>query len=121
MGCLSLHLPLAPATLDQRVAQMADGVVADGAVEVALEAVPHLQAPPALPELGEDIVHQLFRHLARADVAVSELAERWMVGPKRALERHGVARADLREPFAFVVNEREGHEEASIHLDMAAR
>src|SRR3989442_12497556 len=100
---------------------MADGVVADGAVEVALEAVPHLQAPAALPELGEDVVHQLFRHLARADVAVGELAEGWMVGPERALEGDGVARADLREPFAFLVDEREGHEEASIHADVRGR
>ena len=51
----------------------------------------------------------------------SELAERWMVGPKRALDRHGFARADLREPFAFVVNEREGHEEASIQRDAGVR
>src|SRR5204863_8942473 len=121
MGCLSLLVPLAPAALDQRVAEIADGVVADGAVEVALEAVPHLQAPTALPEFGEDVVHEFFRNVARADVAVGELAEGRMVGPERSLERHGVARADLREPFAFVVNEREGHGEASIHPAMRVR
>jgi len=100
---------------------MADGVVADGAVEVALEAIPHLQAPAALPQFGEDVVHQLFRHLARTDVAVGELAEGGMVGPERALERHRVARADLRDPFAFLVEELERHEEASIQPDVGVR
>src|SRR5260370_215343 len=41
MARLSLHLPLAPAPLDQGVAKMAAGKVATAAVEVAPKPIPH--------------------------------------------------------------------------------
>src|SRR5205823_11644987 len=97
--------PLAPASLHQLVAQVADREVAHGGVQVALE-VAHAEARPLLPQPGKDVVYQLLRYFARAHVAVSELAQAGMVGAERALEGCGVAGADPRSPSSLLAGER---------------
>lgn len=91
---------LAPFPLDPLVAQVAEGLVADGAVEIGRNAAGEFQTFSLVPHAEQDVLHQLLGDRIRLYQPSGEDAEAVVVLAEESLEGGLVAGSDALEPAA---------------------